>query len=84
MSHETDMKLAAALYAARDTAKRLSPPAIYRARIGEFSGIIRETMTEDGLDVLAATASLCDQIHDEQFLTLWFLAAAVEILEPSI
>lgn len=84
MSRETDIKLAAGMYAARETAKRLSTPAVYRARIGEFSEIIRATMTEDGLDVLPATVSLCEQIRDDQFLTLWFLAAAVEILEPSI
>lgn len=83
MTTQQQVQIAAGMYEARDTAKRLTEPAVYRSRIADFQRIIRETMDQDGTPVLTATLSLLKQIHGDHFLKRWFVAAAVEMIEPS-
>ena len=84
MSTQKQVQIANQMYEARDTAKRLVDPTVYWTRIAEFSHIIRQTMAADKTDILAATLSLCKQIHGDGFLKMWFVAAAVEMIEPSV
>lgn len=84
MATQQQIQIASGMYEARDTAKRLTDPTVYRTRIAEFSHIIRQTMAQDKTEVLPATLSLCNQIRGDGFLKLWFVAAAVEMIEPSI
>lgn len=77
------IQIAAKMYEARDTAKRLADPTVYRTRIIEFQGIIRQTMALDNTEILPAAMSLCQQVKADGFLTMWLVAAAVEMIEPS-
>lgn len=83
MAAQQQIQLAAKMYNVRDTAKRLVTPAVYRERIGEFKDVILKTMEHDKTEVLPATMSLCQQVRGDAFLNLWFVAAAVELIEPS-
>jgi hypothetical protein len=80
---QQQVQIAAGMYEARDTAKRLTTPERFKERISEFRHVIEEVMRQDKVTVLPATLSLLKQIHGDHFLKMWLVATAVEMIEPS-
>lgn len=81
---EKQIKIAAKLYRCRDTAKRFFKDNFYE-RIEPHTHIIKEVMKSNQVDVLPAILIISEtnMYQDNGMTQMLFMAAAVEILEPS-
>lgn len=78
------MKLAAKLYQCRDTAKRFFRDE-YEAKLKPYRNIIDAHQKKFNLEVLPSVLELCsfESVRDNGMATMLFMAAAVEMIEPS-
>jgi len=79
---EKKVDIAHRLYQCRKTAKNLLGDQ-YTERIAEYQAVIRNWMPHHDNDVLKATLFLAEKITDHVYGTIFLMAAAVEMLEPS-
>jgi hypothetical protein len=79
---EGPMRIAAKLYEARDTCRTLLGDK-YEARMAEWADVIRARMRLSNTGELNAARELCELIW-EGIAQVQILAAAVEMLEPSV
>ncbi len=81
---EKQIKATANLCKCRDTAKRLFRDE-YEARLKPYKNIIEAHQKKFNLDVLPSVLELCSfkTVRDNEMATMLFMAAAVEIIEPS-
>ena len=81
---ETQIKIAAKLYECRDTAKRFFREE-YAAKLKPYIHIITAVMKANELDELQAILKISKtETYQENGMTqMLFMAAAVEIMEPS-
>lgn len=85
MATEQQVKIAARIYEARDTAKRLLGDK-YAAKIAEWQDAIRFYMKSTGLDGIHSVMELVSaaQRDGDAMPQMLLLAAYVEMIEPSI
>jgi len=81
---EKEIKIAAKLYECRDTAKRFFREE-YAERLKPYIHIIKEVMKANQLDELEAILriSKTETYQEDGMVQLLFMAAAVEMMEPS-
>lgn len=81
---ETQIKIAAQLYKCRDTAKRFFREK-YAERLKPYMHIVKEVMKANELEVLEAILKISKtQTYQEDGMRqMMFMAAAVELMEPS-
>ena len=81
---EKEIKIAANLYKCRDTAKGFFREK-YAERLFPYIHIIQEVMKANELDVLEAILKISKTktYQDDGMVQMLFMAAAVELLEPS-
>ena len=81
---EQQVKLAAKLYQCRDTAKRFFRDE-YEAKLKPYRNIIEAHQKKFNLEVLPSVLELCsfESVRDNGMATMLFMAAAVEMIEPS-
>jgi uncharacterized membrane protein len=81
---EQQVKLAAKLYQCRDTAKRFFRDE-YEAKLKPYRNIIDAHQKKFNLEVLPSVLELCsfESVRDNGMATMLFMAAAVEMIEPS-
>lgn len=80
MKQEQAVTMAAKLYECRDTARRLFGEG-YQARMDSYGQIIRSIAKTTGTSELSAAISAAKKV--EGMASICFLAAAVEMAEPS-
>lgn len=80
MQQEQAIKLAAKLYECRDTAKRLLGDG-YQARMDAYGQIIKSTAMTTGTSEMSAAIACANRLGG--LPAVYYLAAAVEIAEPS-
>lgn len=85
MTFEAKIRLAAQLYEARDAA-RLFLGDKYAERMKEGADLLKQAQQESGKNVLAIAAFMARvaESNEQPFAAAVILAAAVEMLEPSI
>lgn len=81
---EKEIKIAAQLYKCRDTAKRFFAEK-YAERLKPYIHIIKEVMKANELEELEAILriSKTKTYQEDGMVQMLFMAAAVELLEPS-
>jgi hypothetical protein len=81
---EKQIKIAAILYKCRDTAKRFLREK-YAERLKPYMHIVQEVMKANELEVLEAILKISKTktYQDDGMVQMLFMAAAVELLEPS-
>jgi len=81
---EQQVKLAAKLYQFIDTANRFFRDE-YEAKLKPYKNIIEAHQKKFNLDVLPSVLELCsfESVRDNGMATMLFMAAAVEMVEPS-
>lgn len=81
---ETQIKIAAKLYECRDTAKRFFREE-YAEKLKPYMHIIQEVMKANELEVLEAILKISKTktYLDDGMVQMLFMAAAVELMEPS-
>jgi len=81
---EKEIKIAAQLYKCRDTAMRFFGEK-YAERLKPYMHIVREVMKANDLEVLEAILKISQTktYLDDGMVQMLFMAAAVEIMEPS-
>lgn len=81
---EKEIKIAAQLYKCRDTAKRFFRKK-YAERLKPYIHIVKEVMKANELEVLEAILKISKTktYLDDGMVQMLFMAAAVELLEPS-
>lgn len=81
---EQQIKMAAKLYECRDAAKALHG-AEYKAELRWYIARIYEYQKKQKLETLPAVLALCSlpSVKENPSTTMMFMAAAVEIIEPS-
>lgn len=81
---EQQIKMTAKLYQCRDTAKRFFRDE-YEAKLKPYKNIIESHQKKFNLEVLPSVLELCsfESVRDDGVMTMLFMAAAVEMLEPS-
>jgi hypothetical protein len=81
---EKEIKIAAKLYECRDTAKRFFREK-YAERLKPYMHIVQEVMKANELEVLEAILKISKtQTNQEDGMRqMLFMAAAVELIEPS-
>jgi len=82
---ETEIKIAAKLYKCRDTAKRFFREE-YSEKIRPWKNIILDHQKRFSLETLPSVLELSsfESIRDDGMATMLLMAAAVEIMEPSV
>ena len=85
MTMESKIRLAAKLYEARETAKTLLGDK-YAERMKEGADLLKQAEQETGKNPIAIATFLAKKCEEEgrPFGAVAILAAAVEMLEPSI
>jgi hypothetical protein len=85
MTAESKIRLAARLYEARDTAKRLLDDK-YASRMQEGGTLLTDVAEKTGKHLLVIATEMAKQMEQEgrPYGALAILAAAVELLEPSV
>ncbi len=85
---EKPIKIAARLYECRDTAKALAKikQEDYKEMHKPYTHIIEQVMKNNSVEVLVAILKISESktYQDSGMAQMLFMAAAVEILEPSI
>lgn len=79
---EQQVRLAAQLYDIRDAARQLRGDS-YKADMEIYGKVIQTVADREGISVLAAASQLCKRNGLTGFSVITFMAAAVEIMEPS-
>lgn len=81
---EQEIKIAAKLYECRDTAKRFFKSE-FQERIRFYKRVIEAEQMKSGTEILQAVTSLCEMkgVKDDGMAIMMFMAAAVELMEPS-
>lgn len=81
---EQQIKLAAKLYRCRDSMKALFKNE-YHQKIESYVSALNEYAEKKDLDIFKAVLEICDVPHikDNSMACVLYMAAAVEILEPS-
>lgn len=84
IANEQQAKLAAKLYECRDSAKALFGNE-YKERVEPYAHKIRQHQINQKIDTLPAVLAICSLPHVKinEMATMLFMAAAVEIIEPS-
>lgn len=80
---EKRVKLASRLYEARDAARGILGDK-YDEMMRVWADHIRQRMKRDGTDILPTCMALAKEEVDEPRRQMWVLAAAVEMIEPSV
>jgi hypothetical protein len=81
---EQHIKLAAKLYKCRDAAKALHRYD-YHEKLLPYKNVINQHMDKFKLDVLPSVIEICnfESVRNNGMAEMLFMAAAVEIIEPS-
>ena len=82
---EQQIKLASKLYRCRDTIKRFYMDD-YNDKLQPYKECIRKYAAKSGKDILLSAMEICevDEIREKGgFIIMMFLAAALEMVEPS-
>jgi uncharacterized membrane protein len=81
---ERDIKMAAKLYKCRDTAKSFYKDE-YHEKLRTYKNVIEAHMNKFNIDVLPSVFEICsfESVRDNGMATMLFMAAAVELVEPS-
>lgn len=81
---EQQVKLAYKLYRCRDAAKKLYGNE-YKERVYSYMHRIRQHQENQKIDTLPAVLAICSLPHvkENEMAVMLFMAAAVEIIEPS-
>jgi len=81
---EKQIKIAAKLYECRDTAKRFFRED-YSEKLRTYKNVIEGHQKKFNLDVLPSVYEICslESVRDDGMMTMLFMAAAVELIEPS-
>lgn len=84
LATEQQVKMAAKLYKCRDTAKKLYGTE-YKYKINWYIDALNGYAKYKGLDILPAVIEYCslDDVKVNGMAVMLFMAAAVEIIEPS-
>jgi uncharacterized membrane protein len=84
MMTEKEIKIAAKLYQCRDTAKKLYKDE-YDKKLLTYKNFIQAHMKKFNIDVLPSVLEICsfDSVKCDGITTMLFMAAAVELIEPS-
>ena len=84
MPTEQQIKIAAKLYDCRKTAKRFFKEE-YQTKLEPYTDLIKETMMENNLEELPALLKISETLlyHDNPMAQMMFMAATVELIEPS-
>lgn len=82
LATERHIRIAAELYGARDTAKRLLGDA-YKARITTFGEVINKVADKKGCSSMQAAIEIAKQPGVSDIERVMVLAAVVELVEPS-
>lgn len=82
---EQQIKIAAKLYQCRDTAKRFYRDE-FKDKVEPYKECIRKYMAESGKDELLSAMDICeiDEMKEKGFAIIMFMAAATELIEPSV
>lgn len=80
---ERQVTIAAKLYRTREVLRRLLGDEVFHARVAEVRPLIEEYSRQHHVSELEAATALCKPLVDG-FLQLLILAAAVEMVEPSV
>lgn len=81
--NQLQIGIAAKLYKCRDRAKALYGDE-YPVRIQPFIQGIEQVKEKNGVDTLDAAIAITQALDDDGIAIALFMAAAVEIIEPSI
>ena len=83
--NEQHIKLAAKLYKCRDTAKALFKDE-YNEKLRTYKNVIQAHMAKFNIDVLPSVLEICsaESVRENGMATMLFMAAAVELTEPSV
>jgi len=83
--NEQHIKMAAKLYKCRDAAKSLYGDG-YKDRLKVYTNVIQGHMKKFNLDVLPSVIEICNfkSVRDDGTAQMLFLAAAIELIEPSV
>lgn len=76
------VQLAAKLYEARDTMRRLLGER-YAARMAELGGVLKKVAARDSVSEIQAAQVVIKAIDAQGYDALQLLAAAVELVEPT-
>ena len=81
---EKQIKIAEKLYKCRDTAKRFFRDE-YPEKLRTYKNIIEAHQKKFSIDVLPSVYEICswESVRDDGMMTILFMAAAVELIEPS-
>ena len=81
---EREIKLAAKLYRCRDTAKQFYKDE-YNEKLRTYKNVINAHMKKFNIDVLPSVLEICsfESVRDNGMAQMLFMAAAVELIEPS-
>lgn len=82
MITETTVRLASKLYEMRDGAKQLLGER-YPERMAEYRKVIETVQAAKHLDTLKAAVEICQHGGCSGFTTIFVMAAACEMIEPS-
>ncbi len=82
MRSESTIKMAAKIYDARDTARRLFGRE-FQTKCDEVKVIIQGVAKKESLDTIPAMIRCMERVSGHTMATMWLLAAACEIIEPS-
>lgn len=78
------IKIAAKLYQCRDTAKRFYKDE-FKYKVEPYKECIRKYMDKSDKDELLSVMEICevDEMKEKGFAIIMFMAAAIELIEPS-
>lgn len=79
--NEQHIRMAAQMYEARDTVRRLMGDA-YHKRMAELGAVIASVAARDGIGEIEAAIKISEPI-EEPFMRIAVLAAVVELVEPT-
>lgn len=81
---EREIKMAAKLYKCRDSAKALYKNE-YNEKLRTYKNVIEAHMKKFNIDVLPSVLEICsfESVRDNAMAQMLFMAAAVELIEPS-
>ena len=83
-TNEKTVKMAARLYECRDTAKRFLGSE-YKAKLESYLSNLRKVMDVEGVGAIEALLVISKLPHyaESGFIQMMYMAAVVEIIEPS-
>lgn len=84
MVTEQQIKMAAKLYECRDTARKFFK-GDFPERIKFYKEVIQAYQSKHGTEVIPSVTAICgfDAVKGEAMAVMMFMAAAVELIEPS-